>query len=105
MNQLLIQQLEVKEETGLTIKNLKICGIKQWFKDGIRNVCFLFKTKDYEGELVSNQEGTNSWIKLDEIQNMKLAKNFDIMLKVFLSDKYNEHFHIKEDDVVKDILK
>ena len=25
---------EVKEETGLDVSNLKLCGIKQWFNEG-----------------------------------------------------------------------
>ena len=33
---------EIKEETGLDISNLKLCGIKQWFKADVRNICFLF---------------------------------------------------------------
>ena len=32
---------EIKEETGLDISNVELCGIKQWFKDDIRNICFL----------------------------------------------------------------
>ena len=31
---------EVKEETGLDIKDLKICGVKQFFDDDIRTIVF-----------------------------------------------------------------
>ena len=34
---------EMKEETGLTVKNLKLCGIKQFPIDGGRYLVFLFK--------------------------------------------------------------
>ena len=38
---------EILEETCLIINNLSLCGVKQWFSDDIRNVCFLYKTCDY----------------------------------------------------------
>ncbi len=34
---------EVKEETGLDIKDLKICGVKQFFDDDIRTIVFCLK--------------------------------------------------------------
>ncbi|MFP4877041.1 NUDIX domain-containing protein [Metamycoplasma hominis] len=51
---------EIKEETELDIFNLELCGVKQWFneKKG-RNVCFLYKTNNYTGELNSTDEGKN----------------------------------------------
>ena len=27
---------EIKEETGLDIENVKLCGVKEWFEDGVR---------------------------------------------------------------------
>lgn len=96
---------EIKEETGLTISNLKLCGIKQWFKDDIRNVCFLFETSTFEGELKSNDEGKNFFVKRSELKNYKLASNFEIMLQVFERDDINEHFHERMFDDSEDILK
>ena len=49
---------EVKEETGLDIADLKICGVKQWFREGARNVCFLFQTSTFTGNLSSNDVPT-----------------------------------------------
>lgn len=96
---------EIKEETGLTISNLKLCGIKQWFKDDVRNICFLFKTSTFEGELTSNDEGKNFFVKRSELKNYKLASNFEIMLQVFDNDGINEHFHERMFDDSEDILK
>ena len=48
---------EINEETGLTINHVELCHIKLWFKDGIRNVYFLFKTSCFEGDLIFTYEG------------------------------------------------
>lgn len=92
---------EIKEETGLEIWNLELCGVKQWFNaDEGRNVCFLFKTKNFRGNLISSDEGKNFWIKKSEIGKYKLANNFDTMLNVFENDTINEHYH-RDGDVLK----
>lgn len=96
---------EIKEETGLNISNLKLCGIKQWFKDDIRYVCFLFKTDTFNGDLISNDEGKNFWIERSELPNYKLASNFEIMLEVFEKEEFIEHYHERMYDDSKDILK
>ena len=43
---------EVKEETGLDISALEPCGIVHWASEsGERYLEFLFRTKEYRGEL------------------------------------------------------
>ncbi len=96
---------EIKEETGLDITNLKLCGVKQWFKDDVRNVCFLFKTNCFSGELISNNEGKNFWINRDDLSKYNLANNFKIMLEVFEREDISEHYHSKMFDDSIDILK
>mgnify|MGYP003204388634 CR=1 FL=1 len=99
---------EVKEETGLDICELKLCGIKQAFpQQGGRFIVFLYKTNKFKGELKSNGEGENSWIKLDDLIKRKdeMANNFEYMLQVFLNDEYSEHYHLRNDDGVIDLLK
>lgn len=96
---------EIREETGLVITKLKFCGIKQWFQDDIRNICFLFKTNKFQGELKSNEEGHNFWIEKDELKKYNLANNFEIMLKVFENEDICEHYHKKLFDNSIDILK
>ena len=56
---------EVKEETGLIIKNPKLCGIKWWeVKSNKRYVVLLFKTDEYSGTLKSSAEGKVFWTKV-----------------------------------------
>lgn len=97
---------EIKEETGLDISNLELCGIKQWFNEEKgRNVCFLYKTKYYKGNLISTAEGKNFWIKRSELKNYKLASGFEDMIRVFEESKITEYYHVRTTDNVVDELK
>lgn len=35
----------------------------------------------------------------------EMANNFDYMLQVFLNDEYSEHYHLRNDDRLIDLLK
>lgn len=57
---------EIQEETGLTISNLKFCGIKDWIEfDGSRYMVFLYKTNVFSGKIQSSSEGDIFWIPLE----------------------------------------
>lgn len=50
--------IEIKEETGLTISNLKFCGIKDWVEEGgSRYMAFLYKTDVFSGTVQSSPKG------------------------------------------------
>lgn len=57
---------EIYEETGLTIKNPRLTGIYHWMTGDIKNVGFLYKTSEYEGKLISSEEGKVYWISGEE---------------------------------------
>lgn len=85
---------EVKEETGLDVSNLIVCGVKQWFDNDIRNVCVLFKTRTFSGKLKDSDEGHVRWMKLDELKHSsQVAHGFEIMLRLFLEDDVNEMYY------------
>ncbi len=68
---------EIKEETNLDIKNIKLCAIKEWrFEDNIRYIGFLYKTNKFKGTLKSSNEGNVFFIKESEINNYKLSQDF-----------------------------
>lgn len=96
---------EIKEETGLTISNVRLCGVKQWFSNNVRNICFLYKTNCFTGDLISNDEGKNFWIKKADLHNYKLASNFEMMFQVFDNEELSEHYHKGMYDDNADILK
>ncbi len=60
---------EIWEETGLIIKNLELCGVKDWVEfDGSRYIVFLYTTNKFCGELMSSNEGKVFWMPLKEIR-------------------------------------
>lgn len=89
---------EVFEETGLTIRNPRLCGVKQRLNsDGSRYIVFLYKCKDYSGELHSCDEGENYWVDCHELSKMRLADTMDELLPVFFEERYSE-FYLKRED-------
>ena len=94
---------EVREETGLTIENPKLCGIKEFQKeqDGKRFIVFLYVASRFSGELCSSDEGDVFWYPLSELKRSKeLADGFSEMLPVFTSDEISEVFYTKNWDTV-----
>lgn len=88
---------EIKEETGLSIKSPKLCGVKQWpHHDGSRYIVLFYKTNKFSGTLKSSDEGEVFWVPLNEMKTLKLADDFDDMLDIFLSDELQEFQWIKE---------
>ena len=96
---------EVKEVTGLTISHPRLCGIKQWFSENTRSVCFLFATETFEGELVSSDEGENFWIRREDIGNYRLAPMFELMLEELENPDISEYYHRRTETGDVDILK
>ena len=84
---------EMKEETGLTIENPKICGFKDWIQeDGTRYIVLLYKTDKFTGELKSSDEGRVFWIDRAEINSVNLIWNMKELLEIFDTDLYSEFF-------------
>jgi len=90
---------EVREETGLIIKNPRLCGVKQFRdKNGSRYVVLLFKTNKYYGEISSSDEGEVFWVKRSDLYNYKLSDYFIDMLQVFENDDLSECYYQKKED-------
>ena len=97
---------EVKEETGLIIKNPKLCGIKWWeVKRNKRYVVLLFKTNEYSGTLKSSNEGKVFWTKLETLKTLNLAESFDKIIDVFCEDNVQEYIQRKDHDKWIDLFK
>lgn len=85
---------EIYEETGLTISEPKLCGVKQFQTDeDERYIVLLFKTDKFEGTLISSDEGEMRWIDRNSLNNCKLVSSFMDLLKVFDSASYSEFMY------------
>ena len=89
---------EVREETGLTVVNPKLCGVKQFTtEEGWRYIVFLFKADQYEGELRSSDEGDAFWLPRSELFNHRCVRDFDHMVRIFESEEITELYYGKDD--------
>lgn len=96
---------EVKEETGLEIANVQLCGIKQYIApEGTENyeryMVLLYKTSTFSGQLKSSDEGRVFWIERDELKKYKLPHGFDSMVEVFEDDALSENYWAYQNDVL-----
>lgn len=96
---------EMKEETGLTISNPKLCGVKQFPIDGGRYIVFLFSANKFSGEVISSDEGKMHWISKEELSNVNLVNDFQELLRVMLDDNLNEFQYVIEDGEWKAVIK
>lgn len=88
---------EIKEETGLTISNLELCGIINWYNDetGDRYFVFNYRTEIFAGELLKEtEEGKVFWIDKDELLKLNLSEGLKERLPMFFDKKYSEGFGI-----------
>ena len=88
---------EMKEETGLTVKHPQLCGIKQFPIEGGRYLVFLFRAKEFEGELVSSEEGEMKWIRRDELDKYPIVKDLKELLQVMEREDLSEFQYVIED--------
>lgn len=99
---------EIKEETGLDIKNLKACGFMFWFNNKTEDKYFIYfyKSTDYSGDLLDKtDEGKVFWADPKEFKNMKLAPSFKEYLPMFFENKYTEAYCSWNDDMHPDFTK
>ena len=88
---------EMKEETGLTVLNPKLCGVKQFpIKDG-RYLVFLFVADRFSGEIVSSEEGAMHWVKKEDLSKVNLVNDFIELLEVMLDENLSEFQYVVED--------
>ena len=82
---------EVKEETGLTIKNPVLCGIEEFkTKQEDRYIMLYYKTNKFTGKLRSSKEGEVFWINKKDLNKHRLSLDLKRILKVMESDNLSE---------------
>lgn len=73
---------EVKEESGLTIRNPMLKGFitfKGFAKETWR--VFVFLANEFEGELIESDEGDLKWIPTDDLLNLNLNEGDKVFMK------------------------
>lgn len=89
---------EMREETGLTIRNPRLKGIKQFPIDGGRYLVFLFGATEFEGELISSDEGKVAWYRRDEVAGLPAVKDLEDLLRVMERDDMTEFIYLPDGD-------
>ena len=89
---------EMKEETGLTVSNVKLCGVKQFPSHGGRYIVFLFRSEAFQGELRSSEEGMMEWVPMDRLYEYSTVSDLKELLDVMLRDDLNEFQYIVHGD-------
>ncbi len=88
---------EVKEETGLTIKNPILCGIEEFKTEKEdRYLMLYYKTNKFTGKIKRSKEGEVFWIKRKDLNKHKLSLDLKRILKVMESDKLSEIIYYKK---------
>ncbi len=96
---------EMHEETGLTIRNPKLCGVKQFPIENGRYLVFLFSSDEFEGEVISSDEGRMHWVDKNELASVNLVADFEELLQVMTDDTLTEFQYVVEGDEWKVVLK
>lgn len=96
---------EIKEETGLTIYNPKMCGVKQFPIENGRYIVFLFQATEFAGEVVSSEEGEMIWVNKEELKNLNTVNDFSELLRVMLNDDLTEFQYVIKNDEWRAVIK
>ncbi|MDO4466406.1 MAG: NUDIX domain-containing protein [Bacillota bacterium] len=91
---------EILEETGLSIENPILCGIKDWInEDGSRYIVFLYKTDKFTGNLRSSKEGEVFWVTKEEFETLPVIWEMREVLQICESKNLSELFYDEEDRI------
>ncbi|MBQ7179584.1 MAG: NUDIX domain-containing protein [Victivallales bacterium] len=105
---------EIREETGLTVSKLRMCGVVEWETIGERAdgspaevaanskyIVFMFRTSIYSGELQSSAEGKMEWMTLEDMRKGGLAPHMEEYIRVLLEDEVPQAYGISGSGVLE----
>ena len=81
---------EMREETGLTVLNPRLCGVKQFPIENGRYLVLLFETEEFEGTLHSSEEGPVEWVDRSRLSEYPTVDDLETLLNVMLDPKLTE---------------
>lgn len=97
-------QRELKEEAGLTVTGLWLCGVVTVDTGQSPGIgIFILRGCCPEGELRTSHEGKPEWIPISDIQELPLVEDLYFLLPKILETKVDEppfsaHFYYGKDD-------
>lgn len=89
---------EMREETGLTVVDPRLVGVKQFPIDNGRYVVLLFKATEWTGNVISSEEGQMEWIEYSCLSKVKTVDDFDELLKVINDPTLTEFQYLRDGD-------
>lgn len=100
---------EVKEETGLTVKDLKFKGLAEYMNpNNERYMIFNYITYEFEGDLIEeSREGKPKWILIEDINNIEMQENFKRRIPLLFEEgTFETHMNryeegMKEEHIIK----
>lgn len=86
---------EMQEETGLTIEDPLLCGVKDWYElDGTRYVVLLYKATKFFGNLVSSDEGKVYWMSREEFNKANVLWSMRETLETIERNDRSEYYSV-----------
>ena len=81
---------EMKEETGLTILDPRLVGVKQFPIENGRYIVLLFKATRWSGDVISSEEGQMEWIEYRNLSTVKTVDDLEDLLRVMNTPELTE---------------
>ncbi|MBQ7871386.1 MAG: 8-oxo-dGTP diphosphatase [Oscillospiraceae bacterium] len=88
---------EMREETGLTVRRPRLCGLKQFPTEEGRYLVFLFLSEDFEGTLHSSAEGEMRWVRRSELAALSTVDDLSLLLDVMEREDLTEFQYVIRD--------
>ena len=88
---------EVREETGLTVTDLRPLGVKHRYSpdNADRFMVFLYAAGSYSGTVQSSDEGEVFWVDKDKLLDMDLARSMSETLEAMMNPDVSELSYIR----------
>ncbi len=96
---------EMREETGLTVLDPRLCGVKQFPGEAGRYLVLLFRASEFSGQLHSSAEGEMHWVPIEALGAVNTVDDFDELLQVMRREDLSEFRYVVKGDVWNVILK
>ena len=88
---------EVQEETGLTIREPRFCGMYDWMQEeDLRYLVFLYKADRFQGDIISSAEGRVFWLPKSEFLNQNLAQGMEAVFRILQDPAIGECYYVPE---------